>query len=90
MPDENTAKPKVVALELDGELEFHLPATAGVPYATACGLDGGEDLTDDMETGPEGQRMGKVPRGQKINCPRCTELWQLARKYRASDFQNPV
>jgi len=70
---------RFVAVEIDGGVEIHLPAGAAGAYLTLCGLDG-----DDLDVG---QQPADVPRGAKVNCDTCRDIWATARRFRASDFE---
>jgi len=71
---------KFIAVIVEGTLSIHARDTTG-NYATLCGLDG-----DDPHPGAQ-QSMAKVPRGRKIDCTACRNIWQVAKQYRATDFE---
>lgn len=58
----------IVGAMVDGEPEYHAPGVIG-DYSTLCGLD-----INDPEIGHDGEI--KVPRGQKITCRECYEIWR--------------
>jgi len=66
-----------VAVYLDGELTIHLPDTSG-NYYTLCGLDGTDSLV--------GQAIGDVPKGAKVDCKSCFNIWKISKMFRLSDF----
>ena len=68
---------KYVSVLLDGKLTVHLPHTNG-DYYTLCGLDG----TD----GVVGQEVVDVPKGAKVDCKDCHNIWLLAKEFSAKDF----
>lgn len=72
---------KIVGVECEGVVRWHVPGVAGPDYATLCGLDG--------EDPSVGQRLlGKSPRGTKVNCEQCSAVWRGLRalNLRESDF----
>lgn len=72
---------KIVGVESDGVVEWHIPGVGGPDYATLCGLDGDDSTV--------GQRLvDHVPRGAKIDCEQCCTIWRGLRalKLRESDF----
>lgn len=64
---------KFTAVQFDGQVETH---ARGSMYETLCGLDGHDC----------GQAVVPVPRGAKITCPQCLQMWRAWSMYRASDF----
>lgn len=72
---------KVIGVELDGTVEWHIPGISGADYVTLCGLDG-----NDVGAGQTG--TVEAPRGTKINCQQCRTIWQGLRdlKLREADF----
>ncbi len=72
---------KVVGVEVEGVVEWHVPGVAGADYATLCGLDGA-----DPSIGQTGLRV--APRGTKINCRECGSIWKRLKSFqlRQSDF----
>lgn len=72
---------KVIGVEVDGALEWHVPSVGGGDYATLCGLDGNDPAIGQTGT-------VEAPRGTKINCHECRTVWQGLRalKLRATDF----
>jgi hypothetical protein len=71
-------EPKYVAVEIDGEISVHLPHQNGNWY-TLCGIDGDDPANS--------QYTVDVPEGAKVDCISCFRIWNVARKYRISDFQ---
>jgi hypothetical protein len=69
---------KYVAVESDGIVEVHLPASATGNYLTLCGLDGDDSAV--------GQHPAEVPRGARVTCAGCRGIWQTAKQFRDSDF----
>ena len=53
-------------------------------YETLCGMDGHDDSPDVK------QSMGKVKRGEKIDCEHCIDIWKACKRYSASDFKDPA
>lgn len=72
---------KIVGVESDGVVEWHVVGVAGADYITLCGLDG-----DDPGVGQ--RPVIGVPRGTKIDCQECKHVWSGLRalKLRDSDF----
>ena len=70
---------KYVAVLLDGELTIHLPHTDG-NYYTLCGLDGMDESV--------GQEVADVPKGAKVDCKECHNIWLLAKGFSAKDFEH--
>ncbi len=66
---------KVVGVEVDGVVEWHIPGVGGADYATLCGLDG-----DDPAIGQTG--IVQAPRGTKIDCQECKSIWYGLRALR--------
>lgn len=64
----------------DGEYrqDIHIEGGQCGGYATACGLDGGFS--------GEEMRSEPAPRGAKINCPACFQLWKEFRRVRLNQF----
>jgi hypothetical protein len=71
---------KFVGVMVAGALTVHMAST-NANHATLCGMDG-----DDPHSAVD-QRPTSVPRGKKINCKNCLAIWQVAKQYRASDFE---
>ncbi len=72
---------KLVAITIDGETQIHAANTTGLNYASLCGLDGGRDGDTSA-----GQSPARLPKGAKIDCPLCVELWKAWRAFRPEDF----
>jgi hypothetical protein len=70
---------RYVAISQSGHVDIHLPHPTG-NYATLCGMDG--DDPDPMVD----QVAVAVPRGAKVTCRECREIWQLARSYSHLEF----
>ena len=72
---------KVIGVELDGIVEWHVPGVSGADYVTLCGLDG-----NDPSIGQTG--TVEAPRGTKINCQQCRAIWRSLRELnlREADF----
>jgi len=70
---------KYVAILHAGEITVHLPHQTG-DYATLCGEDGDDDApcVDLMEV--------DVPKGRKVDCRICLNIWKVAILYKISDF----
>mgnify|MGYP007001900087 CR=1 FL=1 len=73
-------KSKYVAVMQFGALSIHIPHQNG-SSATLCGLDG------DDPGGTVDQTTVPVPKGARIDCAACYEIWLEARRYNASDFE---
>ncbi len=69
---------KVVGVECDGTVEWHVPCVGGPDYATLCGLDG-----NDPSIGQTG--VVEAPRGTRINCGACHGIWQGLRELKLRD-----
>ena len=68
-----------IGIRVDGIVSVHLPDTTG-NYATMCGLDGDDP---NEQTRQEGVTISD---SAKIDCVRCTAIWEVCGRYRASDF----
>lgn len=75
---------KVIGVEVDGAIEWHVPGVAGADYVTLCGLDGYDPAIGQTGT-------VDAPRGTKINCQQCRMIWWRLRelKLRIADFTDP-
>ena len=70
-----------ITIEQDGEATTHI--AGGVPeYATLCGMDGNDPGISQLTV--------ETPRGAKVNCVVCYSIWQEAKQWRASDFDDRV
>lgn len=74
---------KVIGVESDGSVEWHIPGCGGGDYATLCGMDGNDPCVGQTGTLP-------ARRGQKITCRYCRQIWLelTALGIRRSDFVN--
>ncbi|TXH13767.1 MAG: hypothetical protein E6R03_10725 [Hyphomicrobiaceae bacterium] len=70
---------KYVAIEVLGKLEIHLPDVSG-NYATLCGSDG-DDPNDAVQ-----QRMANVPKGAKVTCRACWNIFLVCSEFKVRDF----
>ena len=70
-----------VAVEINSEVEIHLPHYTG-NYYTLCGMDG-----DDPDYSVD-QAVAIVPRGAKVNCRSCKAIFDLCREFTRDDFSN--
>lgn len=72
---------KLVGIEVDGVVGWHVPGVGRPDYATLCGLDGNDPAIGQTGVVP-------APRGIKINCPQCRTIWDGLRwlRLRDSDF----
>jgi hypothetical protein len=70
---------KYVAILHDGVISVHLPHPTG-NYATICGDDGDDPApeVDSVEV--------DVPKGAKVDCEHCKNIWKVAMLYTAKDF----
>lgn len=68
-----------VAIKIDGKITVHLPNASG-DYDTMCGIDSND---------PKIGHHGTVPVAVNtlIDCSACKNMWELASKYRPSDFK---
>ena len=72
---------KYVGVLIDGELTVHAqPSAAGGDFHTLCAVDANDD-----SVGHGG--VVDVPRGKKIDCPHCRDIWEAAKQLRATDFE---
>lgn len=69
---------KFAGVIVEGELTIHANDASG-SYFTLCGLDGDDPGTE--------QSVADVPRGRKINCAACRNIWLVAKLYHATDFE---
>jgi hypothetical protein len=71
-----SARRYVTLLERDsGNVTTH--AVGGyADYATICGCSSNDDLMSEIPT----------PRGQRIDCRVCLEMYETARRFRPQDF----
>lgn len=76
-------KGKYVAIVQQGELNIHM-AHQNQNYATLCGMDG-----DDPD-GAVDQRIVSISAGARIDCDDCRKIWEVAQRYKASDFVQPT
>lgn len=61
-------------------IEWHASGYgSGADYDSLCGCDG-----DDARAGTFGTVT--APRGRKITCPACFQMWSDWRRYRRADF----
>ena len=75
---------KIIGVQIDGVVEWHIPGCGGGDYVTLCGLDG-----NDPKIGQE--CVMAPPAGTKINCSVCRTIWEnlAALRIRRSDFSMP-
>jgi len=59
----------MITINNDGEILNHIPGINS--YATICGLDG-DDVAPDYGVN---QTTIATPRGARINCPACVQIW---------------
>lgn len=71
-------KKEMVTIEDDGEPATHIKYDITGGYLTLCGFDG-----DDAECG---QKEVETPKGAKVDCWRCIEIWKRCQQWRKSDF----
>ena len=65
----------LVNIEFEGQTSTHLPNAWG-DYSTLCGEDGGI-AGDAAEFG----QASDAPRGSKVTCRACQEIWKVCRNY---------
>ena len=75
---------KVIGVRIGSdEVEWHaVNGVAGADYDTLCGIDANDSVVGHHGTVP-------APRGQKINCRQCFEVWRGVRDMclRSSSFE---
>lgn len=69
----------LVAILHCGKVDIHLPHTTG-NHATLCGMDG-DDPSQNVQ-----QTEVAVPRGARVTCQECYEIWVVARRYSRLNF----
>jgi len=69
---------KFAGVIVEGKLSIHAHDASG-SYMTLCGLDGDDPGTE--------QSVADVPRGRRIDCTACRNIWTVAKQYRATDFE---
>lgn len=67
---------KMVAVQIEDEIHVHMKGNS--TYATLCGLDGDDPGAQ--------QKMVSLPKGARINCEQCAQIYTVARMYQPSDF----
>lgn len=67
---------RYITINADGETRTHAFGDPGGNYATLCGLSSDDDMNHIVPT----------PKGQRINCPSCFGVFQLAHGFKRSDF----
>ena len=73
---------KFCAVEIEGKVTIHLPNPAHAGgWFTLCGLDG-----DDPSHGIE-QKTVDVPKGARVDCRECYQIWKLAQEFERVDFE---
>lgn len=76
------ARDYLVAINDRGTVGIHAPGGLAGNYATLCGMDGNDPHI--------GQSPAKLPRGARIDCKHCFQIFQTARAMRWSDFSKEV
>lgn len=69
---------KFVAISCQGVVQVHLPHSTG-NYDTLCGMDADDPAIEHFPA--------EVPKGAKVDCPDCKGLWEVAKRFRATDFK---
>jgi hypothetical protein len=64
-----------------GKTETHFPNFGSDEYATACGLDG-DDPNEMVD-----QKIIQTPKGAKVNCSLCAEIFYGSRKASEKDIE---
>jgi len=73
---------KFRAVEIEGEVKIHLPNPSGTgEFYTLCGLDGDEAHPVLR------QKSAPVPKGARVNCHDCYQIWKLAQEFERVDFE---
>lgn len=69
----------MVAIVVEGEIEIHALGGGAGDYSTLCGVDANDEILD--HTG-----YAEVPKGAKIRCKQCIQIWKEARAVPKSAF----
>ncbi len=74
---------KLVTIRCNGKTETHLPHHNG-NYATLCGMDGDDDHYI------VSQSTISTPKGAKVNCKDCFDVWDLAHQFHKNIFASEL
>ena len=80
---------KIVGVILDGEKTYHAPYLGGNDYDTLCGIDASTDGLGPNRLDDEHGGLIDVPKGQKIDCLACKQIFLGFQrlKLRKTDFE---
>jgi len=78
---------KLVTIICDGVTDVHLPHPDGT-YATLCGMDGDDYDDTGVFGGAVDQRTVKTPRGAKVSCRKCWDIWSHASQFTVGVFSD--